>query len=91
MHNERLRYFFKKRGYLETNHSADSCYWRVPNIMPKLEDLQKRWKDEVYDKADEVDVEGLFVWKGLLLGFLLGAGVPLDLANRWINAREFKY
>ena len=47
----------------------------------QLKAIQERWQSEVFDKPDDIDSEGRYVWEGVLLGFLLGAGVPLEQAE----------
>lgn len=47
----------------------------------ELQKIQDRWHAEVYDKAEAVDPHDDYTWDGLLLGFLLGAGVPLQQAD----------
>ncbi len=42
-----------------------------------LHKIKDRWIEEVYDKADEVDPGEDYIWSNLLLGFLMGAGLPL--------------
>ena len=44
----------------------------------KLEHVKRRWMREIYDRPEDVDRDSSYVWEGLLLGFLLGAGVPLN-------------
>ncbi len=56
-----------------------------------IEDVKKRWKEEIYDKASEIDPSDAYTWNGLLLGFLLGNGVSLEKANEIINTDEFPY
>lgn len=42
----------------------------------------QRWKEEVYDKAEEVDPSDEFVWRGVAIGFLLGCGFSIEEARK---------
>jgi len=42
----------------------------------------QRWKDEVYDKCEEVDPNDQFVWQGVAIGFLLGCGFSIEEARK---------
>lgn len=52
-----------------------------PMTAKQLQEIQDRWHKEVYGRCTEVDPGGHFIWEGLLLGFLLGAGVKLEEAT----------
>ena len=52
-----------------------------PMTANQLQKIQDRWDKEVYDRCVEVDPGGNFNWEGVLLGFLLGAGVELEEAQ----------
>lgn len=47
----------------------------------ELQAIQDRWHTEVYNAANLVDPGDDYTWDGLLLGFLLGADVPLQQAQ----------
>jgi hypothetical protein len=47
---------------------------------PQLQKIQDRWHKEVWNRSVEVDPGLHFIWEGVLLGFLLGAGVELEEA-----------
>lgn len=55
--------------------------------MPKrmtdeeLQEIKDRWHKEVWDRSAKVDTGRRFNWEGVLLGFLLGAGMPLTQAD----------
>lgn len=47
----------------------------------KLQKLQDRWHKEVFNRGKEIDSGNIFNWEGILLGFLLGAGLDLETAE----------
>lgn len=49
--------------------------------ISSLKSIKARWITEVYRKANDIDPDDEYTWRGLLLGFLLGAGVPLKKAQ----------
>lgn len=53
---------------------------------PNMERLAARWRADVYDVAEEFDADEQYTWDGLLLGFLLGAGVDPATARQIVLA-----
>ena len=49
--------------------------------MPDMIAIKDRWMDEVYGNAGYLDPYEDYVWSGVLLGFLIGAGVSADEAQ----------
>lgn len=47
----------------------------------ELEEIRQRWLDEVMANDDEIDEYADHEFDTLLLGFLLGAGVPIGQAR----------
>lgn len=45
----------------------------------------ERWKREVYDRADKVDPNDEYVWRGVVIGFLLGCGFTLVEAEKLVE------
>ena len=41
----------------------------------------EQWKRDVWDKQDEVDPEGELYWSHLALGYFLGMGLSLEMAQ----------
>ena len=54
----------------------------MPKEKPDIVIAAQRWKDEVYDKSDEVDINYQFVWQGVAIGFLLGCGFSIEEAHK---------
>lgn len=51
---------------------------KMPAVVLTL--VKERWHKEVYENALAVDPNDDYTWDGLLVGFLLGCGVPLRQA-----------
>lgn len=47
---------------------------------PSLNDIRKRWREEVCAKAVDIDPDSEYTWEGIWIGFCIGAGRP-DLAT----------
>lgn len=47
------------------------------------EDLLRAFKEEIWDKASEIDPDGRMDWEDLALGFFLGIGVSLEQASNY--------
>lgn len=48
--------------------------------LQKVEDARIAW-EIIYSKGAEVDPHDDYIWEGVLLGFLLGRGLPLSMAQ----------
>ena len=51
-------------------------------MKPDFDEVKKRWREEVYDKGDEVDPDDQFIWLGVAVGFLLGCGYTIKEARK---------
>ena len=55
----------------------------------ELQAIKKRWHEEVYDRSDRIDKFDKYIWEGVLVGFLIGAGVtPAKAKHIAVGAPE---
>ena len=47
----------------------------------KLAEIEKQWREEVYDQAKTIDPENEELWGSLALGWCLGKGYTLGQAK----------
>ncbi|MCK5609493.1 hypothetical protein KAR91_46900 [Candidatus Pacearchaeota archaeon] len=53
--------------------------------LPNEEWIVSNWKEVAYDKADILDPDNSHDWRSLALGFALGAGYTIELAEQFVN------
>lgn len=49
------------------------------------------WHESVLPHAGDIDPSQEYIWRGVLIGFLLGFGLSLQQAERALNEMEWEY
>lgn len=57
----------------------------------RIEELKTRWVKGVFNKAKLVDPENDYIWKGILIGWLIGSGVSIEEAHQLACSGKFEY
>lgn len=58
--------------------------------LPEEEYRTQMWKTVVYDKADIIDPNYTHDWRSMAMGFALGTGYTIDMAEQFVNTLQRK-
>lgn len=56
--------------------------------LPNEDNLIEGWTKAVYEKVDIIDPNFRHDWTSLALGFAIGAGYTIDLAEQFVSTLE---
>jgi hypothetical protein len=57
----------------------------------EIDYLHQEWEATVYDRAEEVDIQEMYTWEGVALGWMLRAGIPLEQAKELLLSDRWKH